>query len=280
MSDQPEGLPPYFGAQGFSDSYWLELLCDKPPNPDIDALVEGVRALMPIEVMFQSIGGASGTVSLGYPDRPIKVGDIKMPAMTNLVWSGGRINLGDYKSALDQTWEWDGARKALGRCWYKMIVGDITGSRLPYKERLRRLTTLGVVCVEQIKPLAVFWKEAGCLVEPDRLAERMQRSCNVRTFNVGIAGDMLMDTIGLAAIGLPDVELLFSRLDPDAVAAFLYRTAEYLFESGDIIKDGDTVPGPDGARWKTVHDAAAVAPPRTVVRVMVTGPNAPSTARS
>jgi hypothetical protein len=276
MSDQPHEMPPYFGAPGFAESYWIELLYDKSPSPDIDALVSTVSAQMPIEVNFKVITGNEGTASVGYPDRLINVGDAKLPAMTNLAWNGGhRINLGDYKAALDQTWDWDGARKALGRCWYKLILGDITCSRLPYAERLRRLTTLATACVDQTQPRVVFWKEAGCLVEPKRLAERMGRSCNVREFNVGIAGDKLMDTLGLAAIGLPDLEVVFSKLDPDRVADFLYKTAAYLFERGDIINDGDTVPGPEGARWKTAHDVARVAPSRTVVRVMATGPYAP-----
>ncbi|HET7419405.1 MAG TPA: DUF4261 domain-containing protein [Candidatus Dormibacteraeota bacterium] len=275
MSDFPNDMPPYFGAPGFSDSYWFELLYDQPPRPDIDAVVRRASDEMLVQVVARGVVEDSGTVSVGYPDRLVNVGGTMLPAMTNFAWSGTRIKLGDYKSALEQTWEWDGARKALGRCFYKVIVGDITGSRLPYAERFRRLTTLVSACIELTKPLVCSWKEAGCLVEPARFAERTARGCNVRLFNVGISGDSHMDTLGLAALGLPDVELTFSKLDPGAVAAFLYRTAAYLFERGDVIKDGDTVPGPEGLKWKTAHDAASIAPPRTVVRVTVDGLYAP-----
>lgn len=279
MSDNPAEMPPYFGAPGFSDSYWIELLYNRPPQPDIDALVQKVSAEMPIETAVKVIGDGSGSVSLAYPDRLISFGDARMPVITNVFWGSERINIADYKAALEQTWNWDGARKALGRCWYRVIVGDITGSRLPYQERFRRLTTLAAACVELTRPEVCFWKEAGCLVEPARFAEVMGRFCNVREFNIGITGDKIMDTLGLAAIGLPDVEMTFSRLGSDQVAAFLYRTAGYLFEGGDIINDGDTVPGPGGERWKTLHDVATLEPARTVVRVMVTGNYAPSKVR-
>lgn len=276
MSDRNDEMPPYFGAPGFSESYWFELLYEKPPAPDVEAIVSEAGAHMAVDAMAKGIDNHSGIVSIGYPDRPIRVGEAMLPAYTNLMWSDKRINLGDYQPALDQTWEWEGARKALGRCWYKMIVGDITGSRLPYRERFRRLTTLLATCIGLTNPQVVFWKEAGCLVEPARFQERTARFCNVRMFNVGISADHHMDTLGLAAIGLPDVELTFSRLDPGAVAAFLYRTAEYLFERGDVINDGDTVPGPEGARWRTKHAVASIAPERTVVSVSVDGAFAPT----
>ena len=265
MSDRP----PYFGAPGFSESYWFELLYNQPARLDIEALAERVGTQMPVVVMAQVTSEEGGAASIGYADRMVDVDGTKLPAMANIAWSGSRINVADYRSAIEQTWEWDGARKALGRCWYKLIVGDITGSRLPYAERYVRLTTLTAACVQLTEPQACFWKEAGCLVEPWRFEERVARFCSVRQFNFGVGFERHMDTLGLAAIGLPDVELRFARLEPERVAAFLYRTAEYLFEKGDVINDGDTVPSPDPAvHWKTVHDVATQAPSRVVVKII------------
>ena len=268
MSDAPDDRPPYFGAPGFAESYWFELLYNQPARLDAEALVEQVSAQMPVVVMTQAIDDASGIVSVGYPDRLINVGGTPLPAMTNIAWSNARINVADYKAGVQQTWEWDGARKALSRCWYKLIVGDITGARLPYQQRYARLVTLTAALIRLTDPLVCFWKEASCLVEPWRFEERAARFCNVRQFSFGVGFEHHMDTLGLAAIGLPDIELRFARLEPGRVAAFLYRTSEYLFEKGDIINDGDTVPGPDDTRWKTHHAVATMGPPRTVIKVI------------
>jgi hypothetical protein len=263
--------PPYFGAPGFSDSYWIELLFNQPPSLDAEALVGKLGSSFEIAVNIQD--GKHGAVTIGNRDHPVSMEvhgtSQKVPALTNLVWSDARIDIKEYKAPLDQTWEWDGARRALGRCWYRMLIGDLTGSRLPYGVRFHIIKDVAMACADLTHPLVCHWKEAGCLVEPSVLAEHLARACNVRMFEVGIAGDHLMDTLGLAAIGLPDIELHFRGLDPGAVAGFLHATAKYVFDHGDVINDGDTVPSPDPqVHWKTVHDVASVAPPRTVVKVI------------
>jgi Domain of unknown function (DUF4261) len=263
--------PPYFGAPGFSDSYWIELLFNQPPSLDPDALIGKLGNPYEIAVKMQNPGNGTVTVANREHPVPMEVDGTtkKVPTLTNVVWSDARIDIKEYKAPLEQTWEWDGARRALSRCWYRMLVGDLTGSRLPYRDRFQILTDIAVACAELTNPLVCHWKEAGCLVEPSVLAEHLARVCNVRQFEVGIAGDHLMDTLGLAALGLPDIELYFRGLDPGMVAGFLYATARYMFDRGDVINDGDTVPSPDPqVHWKTAHDVASVRPARTVVKVI------------
>ena len=52
-----------------------------------------------------------------------------------------------------------------------------------------------------------------------------------------------MDTLGLSALGLTDLECHFRGLDSRAVSRVLYNTAIYLAERGPVIEDGHTVPG-------------------------------------
>lgn len=281
MSDNPDGVPPYFGAPGFADSYWIELLYNQPSSIDAEALIAKLGASY--ELAVNKVVERNGAVTVGHRGHLVSM-EIsgkgqKVPALTNILWSDARIDIKEYKAALEQTWDWDFARRALGRCWYKVLIGDLTGSRLPYQDRYQMIKEIAVACADLSHPLVCHWKEAGCLVEPSALAARLAQACNVRTYQIGISGDHLMDTLGLAAIGLPDVELTFSRLSPDAVANFLYTTAAYLFERGDVIADGDTVPGPEGAKWKTAHGVATLPPARTVVRVSITGTYAPTSAR-
>jgi hypothetical protein len=266
------GMPPYFGAPGFADSYWIELLFNQVPALNLDALDARLRSEVHGEVAVKVTGTKDGIVSIAFPDHLVNISNgesepVKLPALINIVWNDSRIKLGDYKAALDQTWEWDGAQKVLGGCQYMMLIGDLTCSRLSYSDRFRLLTSVAVACTELAKPLACYWKEAGCLVEPARVAEQLARVCNVRLFNVG-GGDHFMDTLGLAAIGLPDVELEFSSLDPSWVAGWLHGAGRYLFEQGDVIQDGDVIPAPvAGEHWDCEHTFASVEPKRTVIRV-------------
>jgi hypothetical protein len=77
-----------------------------------------------------------------------------------------------------------------------------------------------------------------------------------------------MDTMGLAPLGLPDLQCHFSGLETTAVGQMLYNTAYYLFEHGDIIQNGHTVAGvPTERRWVCQHETALVVPERTVLDI-------------
>jgi hypothetical protein len=60
-----------------------------------------------------------------------------------------------------------------------------------------------------------------------------------------------------------------------ALAGMLYRAAHYIYDNGDIVRDGETIQGigPD-ARWKCRHEVSLVEPVRPVLDVMPDAPHA------
>jgi hypothetical protein len=94
---------------------------------------------------------------------------------------------------------------------------------------------------------------------------------NVRLFQVQgrQEGEVLMDTIGLAALGLPDLQCHFVGLDPQQVANTLYGAAYYVYENGDVIEDGETIQGAgEGVvRWRCRHEDALMDPARVVLDI-------------
>ncbi|HWE30754.1 MAG TPA: DUF4261 domain-containing protein, partial [Polyangia bacterium] len=98
---------------------------------------------------------------------------------------------------------------------------------------------------------------------------------NVRLFHVeeGRSDERVMDTVGMAALELPDVQCHFFALDVAAMAALLEETARYLYAEGDVIGDGDTVPGIDGDGWPCRREIALVDPPRDVVDLTPPAPH-------
>lgn len=75
-----------------------------------------------------------------------------------------------------------------------------------------------------------------------------------------------MDTRGLAALGLPDIQIHACGLDAGRAAAHLYNCASYIYANGDCIGDGNTIEGlsPD-QKWRCQHEEALVAPKRPVI---------------
>ena len=113
--------------------------------------------------------------------------------------------------------------------------------------------------------MAVSWPHSQKVSDPETLAaDDVDGIVNVRFFTV--AGDdeaMVLDTLGLHVFGLPDLQCHFRDRDPGEIAGLLYATALYVFDSGDVIADGNTISGPDGdgALRLSPRDLAAGADP-------------------
>jgi hypothetical protein len=141
--------------------------------------------------------------------------------------------------------------------------------------------------VSAMNPSAIAWSAAGKLVDPARFleamssddpADRLFLALNVRMFNVGNRpGESVMDTMGLASLGLPDLQVHSRGLDPNDLARHLFNSAHYILEKGDVIADGQTIDGiPRGTKWRCQHEASLVGPSRVVLDM---DPGAPFTTR-
>ncbi|HKN44364.1 MAG TPA: DUF4261 domain-containing protein, partial [Propionibacteriaceae bacterium] len=74
---------------------------------------------------------------------------------------------------------------------------------------------------------------------------------------------------------LPDVQCHFREREPGEIAKMLFSTAAYLFRSGDVIADGNTISGPKGdERLVCFHEPALLEPSRRVIDVDLGDPYA------
>jgi hypothetical protein len=90
----------------------------------------------------------------------------------------------------------------------------------------------------------------------------------VRYFPMADSAGYFMDTIGMAQLGLPDLEAYAgAHLRTDAVAGWLRNLSLYLLQHGAEIHSGETLDGPDEQPWVAKEDEATVEPPRNVVRM-------------
>ncbi len=132
-----------------------------------------------------------------------------------------------------------------------------------------------------MNPRALHWSPTEQLVDPTGFAhafgsegrETLFGAVNIRLFQIDEYDDgapletpeMIMDTLGLAALGLDDLQVHFRSLSPEDVGHFLYNAAHFIFEKGSVIKGGDTLRGTDGHPWKCEYENALVEPERVVI---------------
>ena len=261
---------------GFARTYGVELLFESPPQINKRDLLQQLRKhcgnVAPLD------DETSVLLSFVYLDHPVTFSDGTVPAQSFMTISDKSLSMETVESALQQSWDWPEARAVVERSRATMIITDLMSSMLAYKVRLELFHNVLVSLLELTSCLAIHWRPSQRFVPPDSYLDARRSdhpdplfpAVNVRLFNVRnrAPGEKLMDSIGLAALGLPDVQCHFIGLEPNDVATMLYNAAYYLFEHGDVIDDGDTIQGiPTDQRWTCQHELALAAPEREVIDI-------------
>ena len=258
-----------------SRTYSVELLYDAPPELDETALVAALQARLPAARL---LGRGARGFSFSHPDLPLGRAGARELQAQSLV---GRIEPPPFERlapALQQSWRVERDLARLAACRGALLVSEL-GAHGPLApaQRLGLVQALAAAVASLHPPRLLHWPAAQELTDGaawcDGLAQRgfpdlAAGGLNVRLFKVedGRPGEMLMDTMGLAVLGLPDVQCHFHGLPREEVAQVLFSTAAYLFQHGDVIADGHTVPSHDGrSRWACRHEAALAAPERGVL---------------
>jgi hypothetical protein len=250
-----------------------ELWYATAPDLTDPVLLEGLRAVSP------GTEAQDGSLVVPYdggevPARtdPPAGGDGRGPApLVTAVLPGSELGQGG-KSLPDtsQTWDWPDADDALAGARASVLVTEMFAG--PYGARDRIAALVGVVAAltAATGPVAVSWPTSQRVTDPGAPAsDGLGGLVNVRLFAVSDdADEMVMDTCGLATLGLPDLQVHFRDLEPPRLAALLYATAGYLLEAGDVIADGNTISGLEGdEHWRCEHEDALVPPARRVLDI-------------
>ncbi|OZB97619.1 DUF4261 domain-containing protein [Paenibacillus sp. XY044] len=200
----------------------------------------------------------------------------EMPAQTSLMPVDNRPE-GDYATAVQQSWHWREAGEVMGGCGYTLLLTDLMASGLEPQDRLRLITGALRAVLETAPCDAVYFRASDKLVEPQAYLAAVEEGAllygamNIRFYNVEGTGsgrsEGLMDSLGLAALGIPDVQCHFYDLDPSELAGQLTDAAYYLFGQGDVIEDGETIGFTEDMRWRCEHQYALAQPQRVVIDI-------------
>ena len=96
---------------------------------------------------------------------------------------------------------------------------------------------------------------------------------NARFFNVEGTGDMVVDTVGMSTLYLPDLQYHFHDMDPNWVVNHAYNVASYILKNDCPIQSGETVDGVENGaisrnvQWKCQLEESLIQPPRPVLDV-------------
>jgi len=181
-----------------------------------------------------------------------------------------------------QMWNCKNSDRILKNCHYHVLATDMLAAGLPAKERaeldmnfLEAVVTLYPECE------AVYFPTCGKLFMADDVRNHripaknrfIYFGVNVRFFNIQDTNDMLVDTLGMSTLFLPDIQYHFHDMDPDQVVNHAYTIASYILENDNPIQSGDVLDGiADGnicmdVQWKCQYENALIQPAREVLDV-------------
>jgi hypothetical protein len=178
---------------------------------------------------------------------------------------------------VSQTWDWEDAEAAVSASRCSLLVTEMFGAGRTPQDRWEALSGVVAELVRATHPTVLSWPQSQRVGDPEMFAAGdLDGLINVRYFSISNdPGAMVMDTLGLHVFGLPDVQCHFRDREPGEIAAMLFSTASYLFRSGDVIADGNTISGPQGdERLVCFHERALLAPSRQVIDVDLGDPYA------
>jgi hypothetical protein len=189
----------------------------------------------------------------------------------------------DTISELERTQLWDvkNSGEILSNCKYRLIISDMMAAGLEYKERCDLLVGWLEAALSLFPTCTAIWvPSAGKLLTTEQVMNyRVDQDkfiflyVNVRFFTIQNTEDMVVDTLGLYAIGLPDVQYHFHHFDPNHVVGHAYNVASYLFNQNAPIKHGETIDGLEGGQisrdvqWPCHYEDSLIQPVREVMDI-------------
>lgn len=264
----------------FQSLFQIHLLfCDKPNKPEAN-IIKGA-----LNIKFGNIDIVSGDKSLTlfalkkYTVK-FKEGSIPPQVLMMEVQPFKQETISD----LDRTQLWDvkDNEELLDSCKYRLIISDMMAATLEYKQRCELLIGWLEVTLSLFPNCTAIWvPSAGKLLTSEQVNNSKVKDedkfiylcVNVRFFNIQNTEDKLVDTLGLYAIGLPDVQYHFRNLNPDYIVGHAYNIASYIFTANAPVKNGETIDGIEGGkmsravRWRCQYEESLIQPVREVMDI-------------
>jgi hypothetical protein len=259
--------------ENFPEMLTVKLLFVDKPNLDADKILSEVKKY------FAHVENPVRDKALlfSFPDFQIELAGAKMPAQCLVAIPGENDPEIEIPAiAFQQNWHWPEANDTAKTCKYELLVTDLMTRTLAYKQRLVLFMNFLVAVTKATNPDVIYSVYGQKLIKPIDLTNIWDKEekqllygiCNVRLYNLTDVNELLMDTIGLNSIGLPDFQIKFKGYETNEIADLLWNYAYYIYEQGDVIENGNTLEGITiGSKWKCERQTSLLDHERIVINV-------------
>lgn len=181
-----------------------------------------------------------------------------------------------------QMWDCPESDEILSECKYYVVATDMLAGGMEYKDRADMLMDYMEALVEMYPTCeAVLFQTSGKMFTRDKIVNhqipRERRflyfAVNVRFFNIEGTDDMMVDSLGMSTLYLPDLQYHFHGMDPNWVVNHAYNVLSYIYDNDCPIESGETIDGVENrelnrnVRWKCQYEDSLIQPSRLVIDV-------------
>ena len=173
-----------------------------------------------------------------------------------------------------QMWDCQGERdRILSECRYQVFGTDMIAANLAPKVRAEMDMNFLEALVELYPDCeAVYFFNSGKLIltrdirgnKLPNFDRFIKFAVNVRFFNIQGTQDMVVDTLGMGILFLPDLQYHFHGMDPNWVVNHAYCIASYILSNDNPIKSGAIS---RQVLWKGRYEGALIQPAREVIDI-------------
>lgn len=179
-------------------------------------------------------------------------------------------------------WDCPESDEILSECKYHVVATDMLAGGMEYKDRADMLMDYMEALVEMYPTCAaVLFQTSGKMFTRDKIINhqipRERRflyfAVNVRFFNIQGTDDMMVDSLGMSTLYLPDLQYHFHGMDPNWVVNHAYNMLSYIYDNDCPIKSGETIDGVESGelsrnvQWKCQYEDSLIQPSRPVLDV-------------
>ena len=181
-----------------------------------------------------------------------------------------------------QVWNCPNVDDLLAECEYRVFATDMLAAGLESKQRADMLVKYVDALLELYPackavvfgPSRKFLSRESIENYPDKAVTRfIDYAVNVRYFNIQGTEDMMVDSVGMSTLFLPDVQYHFHGMNPDDVVIHAYNMLYFILENDNPVGDGDTISGLENGeldsnvQWTLHYEDSLIQPVRAVLDV-------------
>lgn len=261
-------------ADAFAETYSVELCMKEKPIIIANKLLENMKKYCG---NVELISNQDNNISFAFTDYILEYKNASVPVSIVVSTFDQKPNKERLKRSLEQSWSFKN-KESLEECKFTLLVTDIMAIGLEYTKRIKLFQKVLYAIVEIMPCEGIHFHLTEQVLSREEYLENnplnddydlLFGALNVRLFNIeGKENEYLMDTLGLSAVGLCDLQCHFKNLDPNEVSNILYSYGYYIFDNLDVAENMKTIEGVNkGEEWTCQHEVSLAKPERVVLDI-------------